>query len=125
MSGLARTGSDLALQHVWYGVRMSERKLYGEEVAKLLGIAYSTWRGYCTEKPGRRRQAPPADGTDIERGHARPWWWENTITDWNANRPGPGARRDLPPREPPADAVSKKRAAPKKKGGEGRSEAVT
>lgn len=74
---------------------MPDRRLYGEEVADLLGIAYSTWRGYCTEAPNRRRQAPLEDGTDIERGHARPWWWESTITAWNATRPGRGARTDV------------------------------
>jgi hypothetical protein len=74
---------------------MADRKLYVDEAAALVGVLPATWRGYCTASAGRRRQAPPADGVDIERGHARPWWWESTIRQWQANRPGRGVRTDL------------------------------
>jgi hypothetical protein len=70
-------------------------KLYADEAAAMVGVRPSTWRGYCTEAPGRRRQAPQADGTDIEAGHARPWWWESTIREYIATRPGRGSRTDL------------------------------
>jgi len=80
---------------VCYSGVMGDRKLYSNEAAELAGIAYSTWRSYCTEAPGRRRQAPKEDGIDIDSGHARPWWRESTITTWLANRPGPGHRSDL------------------------------
>jgi hypothetical protein len=75
--------------------RMADRKLYSEAVAEKLRIAPSTWRGYCTEAPGRKRHAPPPDGTDVEKGHARPWWWESTIDAWKEIRPGRGHRTDL------------------------------
>jgi hypothetical protein len=73
---------------------MADRKLYAEDVAEVLGLAPATWRRYCSESPTRRRQAPPEDGRDADRGHSRPWWWESTITAWQADRPGPGARTD-------------------------------
>lgn len=73
--------------------RMNDRKLYSADIAAYLDISPATWRAYCTEAPGRRRQAPPPDGTDIERGHARPWWRQSTITAWDAQRPGQGKRR--------------------------------
>ncbi len=74
---------------------MADRKLYSDEAAAFVGVAASTWRGYCTEAPGRRRQAPLPDGTDIEAGHARPWWWESTDKRWKEQRPGRGHRTDL------------------------------
>jgi hypothetical protein len=80
---------------------MGDRKLYIEDAAQLAGVTAATWRGYCTEAPGRQRQAPAADGTDIQGGHARPWWWESTIEAWIASRPGRGAPgRTRGPRQP-------------------------
>jgi hypothetical protein len=82
---------------------MANRKLYNDDVAALLGITPATWRRYnAATSNGHRRQAPPPDGTDIQRGHARPWWWETTIRTWQASRPGPGTRTDLK-RPKPAD----------------------
>jgi len=80
---------------------MADRKLYNEDVAEYLGISAATWRGYRSTSGGRRRkQAPEPDGTSIEGGHARPWWWETTISAWNADRPGKGTRTDLKPEAP-------------------------
>jgi hypothetical protein len=70
-------------------------KLYAEDAAKAVPVSFSTWRRYSSDAGGRRRIAPPPDGTDIEKGHARPWWWESTIAEWKKHRPGPGARTDL------------------------------
>lgn len=68
-----------------------DRKLYSDEAAALVGVTPATWRRYCSESEGRKRQAPPEDDTDLDHGHARPWWWESTILAWVANRPGRGA----------------------------------
>lgn len=71
------------------------RKLYSDEAAKRVGVTPATWRRYCSETPKRRRIAPPADGTDIDRGHARPYWWEATIETFKKGRLGKGRRSDL------------------------------
>lgn len=70
-------------------------RLYSHQAADHLGIATATWRRYCSKSPKRRRQAPPADGVDNDRGHARPWWYRQTLDDWQRDRPGRGARTDL------------------------------
>jgi hypothetical protein len=70
---------------------MADRKLYSAEAAQFVGVSPSTWRGYCTDAPGRKRQAPPADGVDIEKQHARQWWWESTLRQWMTERPGRGS----------------------------------
>ncbi len=51
------------------------------------GTSPDTWSGYVT-----RRQAPECDSRD-DTGH--PWWFELTIREWVAARPGRGARTDL------------------------------
>lgn len=65
------------------------RKLYLDDVAALTGLGVSTLRGY----KARPRAMPEPDGTDIEAGHARPWWWESTIKAWMAQRPGKAWRK--------------------------------
>jgi hypothetical protein len=65
---------------------MTDRKLYRADVAALLGVQVDTLNRY---------RLPVRDGTDIEAGKARPYWWEATIAEWNAQRPGRGARTDL------------------------------
>lgn len=67
---------------------MDERKLYRADLAELAGVKVDTLNGY---------KLPPRDGTDIDAGKARPWWWESTAREWMANRPGRGARTDLRP----------------------------
>lgn len=69
-----------------YSQRMG--KLYLEDFAALLGVLPRTLSGY------RAKGSPPIpepDGTDIQRGHARPWWTEETAQAFKANRPGSGA----------------------------------
>jgi len=84
------------MPHGRYGDHVSERrKIYSDEAAELVDVAPSTWRRYCSDTPGRRRIAPEPDGTDIERGHARPYWWPETIEQFKANRVGKGHRSDL------------------------------
>lgn len=62
---------------------MARRKLYREDVAELLGIKVRSLG---------RAGLPPRDGTDLEGGHARPFWYETTITRWLPERPGKGWR---------------------------------
>lgn len=88
---MAQTCPDLQCRTCGIVGGMGDRKLYSDEAAEMAGVSFATWRRYCSESEGRRRQAPPHDGTDSERGHVRPWWWESTITAWMANRPGRGA----------------------------------
>lgn len=65
---------------------MAEKKLYRADLAELLGIKVDSLN---------RLKLPDRDGTDIERGKARPYWWLSTAKTWAANRPGQGARTDL------------------------------
>lgn len=74
---------------------MDEQKLYGEQAATRAGVAFATWRRYCSTANGRKRVAPPHDGIDLEAGHVRPYWHPATIDAWKADRPGRGARTDL------------------------------
>jgi hypothetical protein len=69
-----------------YREAVADRKLYRVDLAALAGI-----------KPDSlgRAAPPPPDGHDIERGHARPFWWLQTATTWLANRPGKGWRRGV------------------------------
>jgi hypothetical protein len=76
------------------------RKLYLDGVAELTGLGESTLRGYrargarrTAEQVAARPGMPEPDGTDVEAGHARPWWWESTIKAWMATRPGKDWRR--------------------------------
>lgn len=66
----------------------TEERLYAADVAAQLGIARATWTGYVSRGLPKGNPAPAPDGTDIERGHARPWWRPATITAWAAARPG-------------------------------------
>jgi hypothetical protein len=55
--------------------------------AERAGCAASTWRGYVS-----RGYAPKPDGHHDAR---TPWWYEATVDEWKARRPGAGARTDL------------------------------
>ena len=57
----------------------------------------STWRAYV-----HRGHAPKPDGWYDKR---TPWWWESTIDEWMANRPGRGARTDLRRTNPPEEST--------------------
>jgi hypothetical protein len=71
------------------------RKMYHAAAAAHVGVQPSTWRRYVVE--GR---TPAPDGTDLDRGHARPWWYPETLDAWQASRPGAGARTDLNRKDP-------------------------
>ena len=62
------------------------KKLYRADLADLLGIKVDSLN---------RLKLPERDGTDIEAGKARPFWYEATARRWMASRPGRGARTDL------------------------------
>lgn len=63
-----------------------DRKLYRVDFATLIGVKVDSLNKY---------KLPDRDGTDIEGGKARPYWWESTVVAWNNSRPGRGARTDL------------------------------
>lgn len=65
---------------------MADRKLYRADFAALLGVQVDSLNRY---------KLPPRDGTDVEAGKARPYWWQATAEAWMATRPGRGARTDL------------------------------
>jgi hypothetical protein len=65
-------------------------KLYHEDAAAYVGIAASTWRDYASARGGNPPRGPAPDGTDVEGGHARPYWYAATLDAWKANRPGQG-----------------------------------
>jgi hypothetical protein len=69
-----------------------ERKLYRADLAELIGVKVDTLNRY---------RLPPRDGTDIEAGKARPYWWLSTAERWIEERPGRGARTDLSNGYPP------------------------
>lgn len=60
------------------------KKLYRADIAEMAGIAIGSLG---------RANLPPSDGTDIDGGHARPYWWKKTADTWLANRPGKGWRK--------------------------------
>lgn len=62
------------------------RYLSVAEVAELLGTSVNTVKRYAHDN----RLPPPDAAVGSRRG-----WLEQTITDWNASRPGRGARTDL------------------------------
>jgi hypothetical protein len=72
------------------------RKLYRADLAELAGIKVTSLS---------RAKPPPPDGTDLDAGHARPWWWESTAQAWLAARPGKAWRRGVR-RARPDDPVS-------------------
>lgn len=63
------------------GMDMPDRQLTVHDVAAHLGLALDTVRNY--RKQGR---LPAPDGM---LGN-RPWWWQGTIDQWQASRPGRG-----------------------------------
>lgn len=65
---------------------MAEKKLYRADLAELIGVKVDSLN---------KLKLPERDGTDIESGKARPYWWLSTAQAWNARRPGRGARTDL------------------------------
>ena len=62
------------------------RKLYRADFAEYIGVKIDTLNRY---------KLPERDGTDIEDGKARPFWWLRTVQAWQAQRPGQGARTEL------------------------------
>lgn len=57
------------------------RKLYLSDLQERFGAPKGTvlaWR--------RRGLLPPEDGTELDRGHARPFWWESTLSGWSPPR---------------------------------------
>lgn len=75
---------------------MAERKLYRADLAALLGIKVDSLN---------KLKLPERDGTDVERGKARPWWWLSTAQAWKANRPGRGVGGGRPARS--ADPITR------------------
>lgn len=65
-------------------------KLYHEGAAAYVGVARSTWRDYTSSRGGYPPRGPAPDGTDMENGFARPYWYPSTLDAWKANRPGQG-----------------------------------
>ncbi len=63
---------------------MEDRKLYRQDVADRLGISIRSL--------GRVVGLPERDGTDVEGGHARPFWRAKTIEAWLPTRRGQGWR---------------------------------
>lgn len=57
-------------------------KLYREDFAERIGVKPDTLNRY---------KLPPRDGTDIEAGHARPFWYPDTVDEWQRSRPGRGS----------------------------------
>lgn len=64
-----------------------DRKLYLDDFAALVGVGSRTLAGYRSR---RKARFPEPDGTDVDSGHARPWWWESTAQAWRSQRPGSG-----------------------------------
>jgi hypothetical protein len=62
------------------------KKLYRADLAELAGIKVDSLN---------KLKLPPRDGTDIEGGKARPYWYLATARQWLRERPGQGARTDL------------------------------
>jgi len=61
----------------------AKKKLYRADLADLAGISIDSLS---------RAGLPERDGTDIEGGKARPFWFEPTAKAWLASRPGKGWR---------------------------------
>lgn len=69
-----------------YAGGVARRKLYRVDMAELAGINIRSLG---------RANLPEPDGHDMERGHARPYWWEPTANEWLASRRGKGWRKGL------------------------------
>ena len=76
-----------------WGMETPDRQLTVQDVASHLGLALDTVRNY--RKQGR---LPSPDGT---LGN-RPWWWQSTIDQWQATRPGRGVGGGRPRRDAPS-----------------------
>ena len=75
-------------------------KLYADAAAERADMKPSTWRAYCSPRRGQPPRGPAPDGTDLDRGHARPWWRPETVDAWVANRPGRGVGGGRPRKTP-------------------------
>jgi hypothetical protein len=69
------------------------------QAAERAGVTPATWRKYrniakVERDAGRDRPnlLPEPDGWHDKR---TPWWYESTVDEWIAKRPGPGSRTDL------------------------------
>jgi hypothetical protein len=71
---------------------LAMEKLYAGEAAERAGIARSTWTTYASRRLPLSNPVPEPSGTDIEGGHARPWWTPKVVDEWRARRPGKGGR---------------------------------
>ena len=67
---------------------MRAKKLTAAMAAAMVGVKPNTWRAYVA-----RGHAPAPDGREELSQH--PFWLESTVREWEANRPGPGARTDI------------------------------
>jgi hypothetical protein len=74
-------------------------KLYHEDAAAYVGIAPSTWRDYASARGGNPPRGPAPDGTDVDGGHARPYWYAPTLDAWKGRRPGQGKGGGRKPRD--------------------------
>jgi hypothetical protein len=85
---------------------MSRVKLYTAQAAKAANVGRSTWADYYSDgrtpgavetgesaRPGHPKRA---DGVDVVRGSARPYWYAETIAAWE--RPGRGVGGGRPPK---------------------------
>jgi hypothetical protein len=74
-------------------------KLYAAEAAARAGVKPSTWRDYYSDGrtpgaveygPSKRGERYPrrADGMDMDRGHARPWWLPQSVDGWKRDEQG-------------------------------------
>jgi hypothetical protein len=64
---------------------MSQMKLYRVDVAQVMDVKITSLSRY---------KLPERDGTDVDSGKARPFWYLETIQKWMAQRPGRGFRTD-------------------------------
>jgi hypothetical protein len=80
---VARRGNELAVVRKRKKPKLPEPQLSAKEFAELIGVTYSTFRGYRVSKAGRPPLAPEPDGYV---GNT-PWWWKSTAVDWQADRP--------------------------------------
>lgn len=71
--------------------RRDEEIIGNDAAAAYVGVQPGTWRPYV-----KRGRAPQPDRREVAGGHALPVWKRSTLDRWLANRPGQGARTDLP-----------------------------
>lgn len=67
-----------------------DRLLFNQDVADRLNIKINTWTSLTSTGA-----APDPEDREIDKGHARPRWFETSILVWHRSRPGSGARTDL------------------------------